>query len=158
MKTVRMLKNGFISKGAEAMFIQTSNDRGLKLYKYEWEAESAHERQTKAHKVKVGPKVLSKVKKYKILAGVSKRYRDVYGYKTEVASVNKCMDCKGCNHLDGYKKKCKDRPVDLTYKQKLSLETKMDKIGLSTWDLHWGNIGKIGNRYVLIDFGDLTTT
>ncbi len=131
---------GIPRSGIECMFVQLTKNVGIKIYRGRMEAESSCERQTKAHKIGVAPKVMSRVKKCyvgNLLEWDCDNIFDsddpyCYCYMTQIA-------------------KC---PTRYRQEEKVELKKRMEKARLPTWDLHGANLGRIGKKLVAIDFGD----
>lgn len=145
--------------GAESMYIQLTKKVGVKIFPKKESAEHSMIFQQKAHKKGIGPKVLSRVKEcyvkdfrniapdlfYKESGSINKP--DVplkygYFYKTEVAETN-----------FRYSKWLEQKMNELT---KLAMEIEHNKEVLGS-DVHKHNVGFIGDKLVLIDFGEYST-
>ena len=139
-KPVKRTVFGIPRSGVECMFVQLTKNVGIKIYRGRMEAENSSKRQTKAHKIGVAPKVMSRVKRCyvgNLLEWDCDNIFDsddpyCYCYMTQVA---KCPTRYRGEELD-------------------QLVRKMGKSKFSTWDLHNGNLGRLGKKLVAIDFGD----
>ena len=115
--------------GAECIFLQISSTEGIKSYFRKELAEIARERQLKAYKHKIGPKVLSIVHPMKF------HNYTRYGYKTQVVKVVETERFKGKQELI---KKAKQ-----VFNYFVPDET-----------VRIYNVGRIRQRLVIIDFGN----
>jgi len=149
-------KDTFINNGCETVFVQLNKTVGIKLFNNKDHAERSLMRQRLAYTNNVAPRIYSNVLLLEVTTGVRK-YKTcrMWGYKTQVARVKKCEICDTFSD-DKHCKHCKDR-IELTRGIEMSISKRLTNIGLSAGDLHDGNVGKIGNRYVMIDFGDLSS-
>ena len=121
--------------GAECIYIRVTKTTGVKIFACREDAEYSISRQRKAHKIGIGPEVLSPVHKCGIkglpeFEDYTKAF--AYFYITEVAS--------------GVGKRVTDEVV-------YRLEDMLESIGLGQNDLHEDNIGRINGKPVVIDFG-----
>ena len=148
--------------GAEAVFIPINKKVGLKGFAIRKEARSAMNRQKRAAKYGVGPKVLSD-ETFEVIMPVGgtylssangwlslrrapnykKKHRRLYAYKTEV--VPKLFNTNAYFAYGKYEAKYE------------KLITIMEERGLSLSDVHAKNIGMIKGRMVALDFGDLSS-
>lgn len=119
--------------GCSCMFVPIERGKAAKVYRTKGERNYAAKKQRLAFKLGFGPKVYKSFDLSRgIRAGTSAYapkgsvYR--YGYVTQIAT---------CVHR---------------YDGSPTLERKMHKHKFSTYDLHGGNIGRIGRRLVCIDF------
>ena len=142
-------KKRFLSKtlnnGYEAMFLQFSALEGLKCYFTKAEATSARKKQRKAHAKRIGPKVLSPVVKFEFpsckieFESRNKKMTKGYAYKTQVAKA-----IRSFNQISN------SRQYD-------ALIEKAEEVDIGTGDLCTDNLGRIGTRIVMIDFGDVSS-
>lgn len=123
--------------GIECMFIHMSAKKGIKVYPSKRAAKYAYARQGKAAKHGIAPQVLSPVKKCYFTFHSEDRYgtfkhnqRYAFFFFTEVAKIR----ALGQNALEYLQKKLRD-------------------LGMHTIDLHSRNVGRIGKRPVVVDFG-----
>ena len=123
--------------GSRCVFIRLSENIGLKLYKDESNATRTVERQTKAFKHGLGPKVLSGVKAYRMKR--RGKFRTFYGYKTQIVKL-----CR--REYDN---------EELGHKMD-QLISNLEDIGLPSYDVCWFNCGWIGDKLVCIDFDDVS--
>lgn len=154
----KLRQNSRPKSGAETVFIPITKKIALKGFVTKSEAKAAIRRQQKASKYKLAPKVISpdifevimpvggtflaSIKGWNRIRNkppYKQQHRRLFAYKTQI--VDKVLGQKISN----------------ANKQKIEeLEEKMQKYRLSITDLHYGNVGLIGNRMVCIDFGNLS--
>ena len=136
--------------GNESYFIKIDDIRGIKLFSSEQSAKRSRRRQYRAWKHNIAPKPLSIVMPFSIgyrsYVTCKTNYRKVYGYLTQNARVknpySKCSICR-----DPFTHSAENRLADKLIKLNM---------GRLIGDLHEHNVGKIGNKWVIIDFGDLS--
>ena len=121
-------------KGGFCVFIKLNDRWGVKLYNTKEKRDECFVLQLRASRKKVAPKVGFKVRESFIFSRYN-RESEYWGFLTEVA----------------------DLPFNTLYNKKAQkvsriLQSRMFKRGFDTDDLHAYNIGKIGERYVCIDF------
>jgi len=140
--------------GVESIFIQTYNNKGYKIFPTAKIAKTVRERQARAAKHKIAPKVLSKIKKCYVKnldiydatdENITSTNRYGYMYETQIAK----MDPKKIDKLF-------DNPTSTFEKQFNRLESIMESYKWNTDDLHTNNLGFIKRRLVCIDFGDFS--
>lgn len=132
--------------GCEAVFIQISPRVGIKGYEDKNDARTALKKQTKAHEIGIAPKVLSEIIEIIMPVGgttlgyTPTRYqknahRRLFGFKTQVAT------------------RVGDVDYDKNRTRINTIEKKLKRLRLDTGDMHYNNLGWIGNKLVYIDFG-----
>lgn len=135
--------------GVEAIFIPINPTKGLKLYKSIKDGRLAQQCQTEAASFDLGPVVYSPLLEIVFPLGsdtliprlkVRFPLGKAYGYYTQLADTA---------HLD----------IDIKIDEQVEeLKTKcMELLSFNVFDLHSGNVGLIGDKLVLIDFGFATT-
>lgn len=115
-------------RGVECCFYKKAG-KGYKFYETYDEAIRAKSRQDLAHKQNIGPKT------GRLIMALGIRYNKTYarfGYETEIAK--RASYCFYEKHRDGLVKKLK-------------------KTRIPSYDVEQWNCGRIGNRLVLVDFG-----
>lgn len=136
MDMLTTIKSSPKKNGVQCVFVHLGN-KGLKLFRHEWDAEAAAQAQKLAHKHGIGPEVLSDVEEFE--TGLP----HVYGFFTELAEVITQCD----------KKYTTDQFNELVKKMYEAFGD-FDFDGyVEPFDLHNNNMGLIGDRLVCIDFG-----
>jgi hypothetical protein len=123
--------------GVESAFIQLTEQVGIKLFPREYSAIECRKNQIKAARRGLGPKVLSEV--FICHRADGRRI-----------TTSECRD----NHEHGYLTQvASPRPSRCTEELFNKLEKRFNKIGMDCCDLHDDNVGFIGKKAVIIDFG-----
>lgn len=132
-------------EGIECMFVQLTPEVGIKVYPTKRTAQFSHNRQAKAAKHHIAPKVLSRVKKCLVANLIQYDEEDIFESESDHTSHKKY----------GYffKTQVAECPVRYSDTHAMKLEEKLDELGMDGGDLHEGNIGKINGHLVVIDFG-----
>ena len=121
------------ASGAECRFYRSHKTarKGFKVYLSLPEARSAFTRQKRAYKRGLGPKPGRL-----FVSVMNKNRRELwYGYETQIAKpVTETFFDRHCDEL----------------------ERKLRKLGIKPCDLYRWNCGQIGNRLVLVDFGNVS--
>jgi len=125
------------ASGCECTFYIINKTTGLKVWRRKKDATYSRTHQARAAKIQIGPKVLSPV--IPIYKSPIKSVSPYYGYITERA-----YQSEGKNHYF-------DLPITESLIQKA-----VDNNCLShhRYDDHSGNFGLIGDRPVILDFGE----
>jgi hypothetical protein len=132
--------------GDECAFLQLTPRVGIKIFPTRFSAHYAMLRQIKAYTKRIAPRVLSDIQICPITSEIFRQDKNLlfqhgtcgYFYRTQVARIR---------YLAYYK-----RYVNIVHKMRKSL----NELGMYSEDLHEDNIGKIGKRWVIIDFGLLS--
>jgi len=145
----RVLLQAKSDYGQEAVFIPIDTTRGLKLYRCIKDGKLAHNCQEEAYGFGLGPEVLSPLLEIVFPLGSDSLIRRLksrfplgkaYGYYTQLADTRHLdIDIKLIDQVEELKTEC------------------MEKLSFNVFDLHSGNVGLIGDKLVLIDFGWATT-
>lgn len=130
LKTIIKNKKRYGARfGSSCMFVRLGKTRGVKLYSTRIERDFAYRLQKKAAKLGVGPKVYDIFKLEKAISNYEGKF--LYGYKTQYA-----------------------QPLNWNYEGSMIQEIGkiLDANGMDSADLCGMNMGRIGKRYVCIDF------
>ncbi len=140
------------TNGSECVFLPVDEFTGLKVYRGQEYAKTACLCQTEAHSYEIGPEVLSDIKEFifPISSGKSEysiqnmfyKNAKVYGYYTQLADTKKVGNVLNeiiIADVTKLKNKCREH------------------LSWIPQDVRDCNVGYIGDRLVLIDFGELTT-
>jgi len=137
-----------VMHGVEAVFIPIDSVRGLKLYRCLKDGKVARECQAEAYKFDLGPQVLSPLFEFVFPYGSQHEIRQIkmfptgkaYGYYTEIANTQRVkLDIKNTEEFEQLITDC------------------MTLLSYRCNDLNSKNVGYIGDRLVMIDFGYHTT-
>jgi hypothetical protein len=141
-----------VAAGVECVYIQMNKNTAYKCYHTKREATDAIRRQKLAYRHDIAPKVLSPVVYYnapniehELYDGGYCNPSDVHtpkrgwAYKTEVVKTHDADD------------------ISLDRDMIAELEAKAQDAGFGIGDLHDWNIGLLGDKYVMIDFGDVSS-
>jgi len=138
-KPVKCTKRYQIKCGVETAFIQITDTKGIKCFSTKRETRNSYNRQKKAAKYKLGPKVYGDL--YLYMYEAKGCFFQRWGYVTQVAETKHPLINKYAKHFCG-----NDTST--------AFWAKLHKHGISCSDLHEGNIGVIDGHLVRIDFGD----
>ena len=121
--------------GVSCSYLQWSPKFGLKMFSEKAQRNHSHKGQKRAAQVGLAPQVGEKFE-FELLScddydAPNPRFTKVYCFFTETA-------------------KCIGRGVNWTNEKRL--EEGLSKIGISHYDLHENNVGRVGKRWVVIDF------
>jgi len=124
--------------GIECMFIKMSRTKGIKVYETKKEALFARKLQMKAARNKLAPQVLSTIYKCHFDFHCDDKWgafyhnqKYAYFFVTEVVEILK----------------------KISYPVAECLQKKLWNLGIHTYDVHPKNVGRIGERLVMVDFG-----
>ncbi len=141
--------------GCESCFVQISSRRGIKVFPDKRSAKFSLKLQTRANKVNIGPRAYSEVLPIlvKLPESVVKEW-DAYGTNPELIDWNILWFYKTqVAPPDGDKySKHFDKVITITNKFK-----KISKLKMDYPDAHDENIGFVGVRPMIIDFGEVST-
>lgn len=132
-------------QGVECMYVQLTKKVGMKIYATKGRAERSRKRQLKAYAF--APKVLSEVQK--CLMG------NLLSYDKEGIFRNSYDNHSKYGFF--FLTQVAETHVRHTDKELDQLANNMRRIKLGYEDLHYNNIGRIGKKLVVIDFGDEST-
>jgi len=121
--------------GVSCSYLQWSPKCGLKMFSEKYQRNHSHRGQERASKAKLAPRVGKKFE-FEVLScddvdAPNPRFVKVYCFFTEAAKVT----ARGTS-----------------YRTELKLMAALEGIGIDHYDLHQGNVGRIGKRWVVIDF------
>ena len=121
--------------GVSCSYLQWSPKFGLKMFSDKYQRNHSHRGQSRAAKAKLAPKVGKKFEFELIVCdeydAPDPRFVKVYCFFTETA---------------------KSIGRGAPWKVEQRLEEGLEKIGIDHHDLHENNVGKVGKRWVVIDF------
>lgn len=130
-----------LKHGTEAVYLPSKRG-GIKLYEHLSDARIAHQCQSEAYRLGIAPEVLSGNNEFRL----PKEYENgilqqffrtgiAFGYFTQIVDVNMARVSE--QELDDIK----ERAISLSF---------------NAGDIHEGNVGYIGDKMVMIDFGSAT--
>jgi len=135
--------------GFECAFLQMTPTVGIKIFPTRFNANYSITRQRQAYEKQIAPKVLSEIQMCFINHEI---------FKQDTNNLFKRFTTKGtCGYF--YKTQVAQTKIEFGkeyFDAICNLKNILKRLGMGSKDLHKNNIGRIGKRWVVIDFGLLS--